>query len=196
MTNQNASILEILANRYSTSPAHMREEAPDDETLRTLLQCAMSAPDHGNLKPWRFHIIRGDARKRFGAIMRERYQILYPQTSDDDLDNIATKPLRAPLIIVVGAKIHHDLAKVPPQEQITAASIAAGHIVVAAQAAQVGAIILSGWSCFDPIIKDHFGYSQTDAIIGYIYMGMIAQQDTKSRRRPDAADFTKNWTGS
>jgi nitroreductase len=51
------------------SPAQFADPAPDDASLAEILRAAMRAPDHGKLKPWRFIVLRGDARKRFGEVM-------------------------------------------------------------------------------------------------------------------------------
>src|SRR5208282_124350 len=61
--------LQALLTRRS--PAQLREPAPDGPALQTMLDAAMRAPDHGKLRPWRFLVLRGDARARFGALMPE-----------------------------------------------------------------------------------------------------------------------------
>src|ERR1700744_5470305 len=61
--------IDALTTRRSA--AQFAEPAPDDETLAKILGAAMRAPDHGKLKPWRFIVLRGDARKRFGDVMVE-----------------------------------------------------------------------------------------------------------------------------
>lgn len=53
--------INYLLNRNSMKM--VTAPAPSDEELALILQTAMSAPDHGALRPWRFKIIRGEAIK-------------------------------------------------------------------------------------------------------------------------------------
>src|SRR3546814_10758981 len=53
------SPLHALTSRRSMK--FLRAPAPKQEELDQILQAAMSAPDHGKLRPWRFVLIRGAA---------------------------------------------------------------------------------------------------------------------------------------
>src|SRR3546814_19442361 len=56
------SPLHALTSRRSMK--FLRAPAPKQEELDQILQAAMSAPDHGKLRPWRFVLIRGAALGR------------------------------------------------------------------------------------------------------------------------------------
>ena len=45
------------------------DTAPTKEHLATVLQAAVRAPDHGRLRPWRFMLIEGDQRRKFGEML-------------------------------------------------------------------------------------------------------------------------------
>ena len=63
--------LETLMSRNSVPPKLLREPAPDDSTLQEILGTAVRAPDHGAIMPWRFHIVRGEARAKLAEIFVE-----------------------------------------------------------------------------------------------------------------------------
>ncbi|MEC9151806.1 MAG: nitroreductase family protein, partial [Pseudomonadota bacterium] len=63
--------LETLMSRNSIPPKLLREPAPDEATLQKILETAVRAPDHGGIMPWRFHIVRGEARARLAEIFVE-----------------------------------------------------------------------------------------------------------------------------
>ena len=42
--------------------------APSKEQLNTLMQAALRAPDHGNLKPYRFLVCEGDKLNQLGEL--------------------------------------------------------------------------------------------------------------------------------
>src|SRR5687768_4861849 len=54
--------IELLLTRASNGK--LTEPAPDPETLRIALGAAVRAPDHAGLQPFRFCVVRGEARVR------------------------------------------------------------------------------------------------------------------------------------
>ena len=60
------------------------------------LRAGARAPDHGRLRPWRFFIVRGEARELLGRVMAEALRASKPDTPSEALDRERRKPLRAP----------------------------------------------------------------------------------------------------
>src|SRR5215470_4683700 len=98
--------LEALTQRVSGSG--LVEPAPDELELHSILSAAMRAPDHGRLRPWRFVVVRGDGRRRLGALMAEAYRRRWPDATPAQVEKEASKPLRAPLVVVVAAKVNEQ----------------------------------------------------------------------------------------
>jgi len=59
--------LAFLARRRSAAALALSEPAPGEAELATLLRLATRVPDHGKLAPWRFVVLRGEAKRRFIA---------------------------------------------------------------------------------------------------------------------------------
>ncbi len=57
--------LDFLARRRSASAVNLADPGPTDPELKALLTLAARAPDHGKLAPWRFVVLRGDAKIAF-----------------------------------------------------------------------------------------------------------------------------------
>ncbi|MBF3727460.1 nitroreductase family protein, partial [Burkholderia pseudomallei] len=62
-------LLRELLSRRSRWP--LTEPAPGPRELDAIFDAALRAPDHGNLRPWRFVVIRGAARHAFGDLLVE-----------------------------------------------------------------------------------------------------------------------------
>src|SRR5215471_15058319 len=163
--------LEALTQRVSGSG--LVEPAPDELELHSILSAAMRAPDHGRLRPWRFIVLRGDARKRLGALMAEAYRRRWPEATPAQVDKETNKPLRAPLVVVVAAKVNEQ-THIPAIEQIISAGAAAENIMVAAFALGYGCAWKTGDAAYDPAVKAAFGLAPTDAIVGFLYLGTNA----------------------
>ena len=63
--------LDLLLSRRSISPVLLTDPGPSDAEINAMIEVALRAPDHGNLRPWAFAIVRGDARQRLGDVFAE-----------------------------------------------------------------------------------------------------------------------------
>ena len=182
--------LDVLLKRVSVPRLH--EPAPDDAQRELLFRAALRAPDHGQLHPWRFLTIEGEARKRLGELFAQAVAA-GPQFKPEQLDKARAMPLRAPLLVAVIAspKAHF---KVPESEQILSAGCAAHAIVLAAHALGLGAMWRSGELSHDPLVKAGLGLQGTEQIVGFIYLGSV---EGERRTPPELAptDFVHAWNG-
>jgi len=160
--------IEALTTR--ASPAGLTAPAPDASALDAMLRAAVRAPDHGRLRPWRFIVIDGDARIALGDALAQALHAREPNAAEAAIAKERAKPLRAPLIIVVAAKLRKHRG-VPAVEQIIAAGAAAQNILVAAHALGYGAFWRTGAAAYDDRVKRTLGLAPDDAIVGFVYVG-------------------------
>lgn len=146
------------------------ESAPTQEHLDIVLAAAVRAPDHGRLRPWRFMLIEGDERLRFGEMLAASALRRVPGLSAGDLDRERGKALRAPLIIVVACRIVPG-TKVPAIEQLMAAGAAAQNILLALHALGYVAAWKTGEAAYDTEVKKSLGLAADDHIVGFVYTG-------------------------
>ena len=181
--------LELLHTRESAK--RLQDPAPTDDALRAIFAAAVRAPDHGQLRPWRFVVIRGDARLRFGDVMAESRRQQAPETAPEALRRERDKALRAPLIVVVAARVQPE-ARIPEIEQILSAGAAAQNVMLAAHALGYGAMWKTGEPAYDSYVKHALGLKETDAIVGFIYLGTRAGGPSPVVR-PAADQFVEEW---
>ena len=124
------NVLEALQNRVSVS--RLFEPAPSAEQREQLFAAALRAPDHGQLSPWRFLTIEGEARERLGELFVQGLSATNAPVKPEALEKARKGPLRAPLLVVVVACLQ-DHPKIPRQEQLLAAGCAAHGLLLAAQ---------------------------------------------------------------
>ena len=163
----------ITALTTRVSGSALTDPGPDDLELHTLLSAAMRAPDHGRLRPWRFIVVRGVARERLGTLMARALVRRHPDATPAQVEKETNKPLRAPTILIVAAKVDES-ARIPAIEQILAAGAAAENVMVAAFALGFGCAWRTGDAAYDPEIKAAFDLTPADAIVGFLYLGTHA----------------------
>jgi nitroreductase len=157
----------LLARRSARA---LTEPAPDAGALELMFSAAARAPDHGRVRPWRFVVVRGDARERFGALLADQLHHTHPQIGAESLERERLKAFRAPLIVVVAA--HCDSAvKIPPIEQTLSAGAAAHAMMLAAFVLGFNAMWKTGDAAYDATVKRALGLEPGDAIVGFLYLG-------------------------
>lgn len=180
--------LDALLNRVSV--ARLTDPAPNEAQREALFQAALRAPDHGQLRPWRFLTIEGQGREKLGELFAEAVQAS-GEESPAKLDKARAMPLRAPLLIVVIATLHEH-PKVPASEQRLAAGCAAHGILLAAHAQGVGAVWRTGDMAFDAHVQQGLGLGANEEIIGYLYVGTPVN-DPREAPVLETAAFVQSW---
>jgi nitroreductase len=175
------------------SPLQLTEPAPDRNALNAMLRAAAKAPDHGRLHPWRFIVIEGTARDQLGEVLAAALRAREPGLPEAVIEKERTKPRRAPLLVVVAARIR-DNKKIPAVEQIISAGAAAQNILVAAHSLGFGGFWRTGPAAYDDHIKTALGLAASDSIVGFLYLGTpaVAAPPTPA---PDLAELVTEWTG-
>ncbi|MGF1560742.1 MAG: nitroreductase [Geminicoccaceae bacterium] len=188
--------LEAILSRTTVPQARMTDPGPDDAALTRLLACAMAAPDHGRLRPWRLLLIRGAARERLGALFERCLLADLPAAAEADRRKAREAPLRAPLIIVVIAQIRSDQGKIPGVEQIASAAALAQNVLIAAHAMGFAGKWSTGPRAYDPRVREALGLAQGDALVGFLYLGSHAGPVPEPGPRPAPHDLAEDWTGA
>lgn len=178
------TVLQALLNRKSTPPRLMDNEGPSPADVQDLLCAAMTAPDHGAIRPWRFVVIEGDDRAQLGEVFAEALRRRDPNASEEAIAKEVGRPLRAPTIIAILARVTLDRPNVPPVEQIVAAGCASQNMLLAAEAKGFGAILLTGKNAQDGHVKAFFDLKAEDEIIGFLYVGRPAGPTPNKERLP------------
>ncbi len=185
--------LDALLSRVSIKPAELAAPGPSDTDLTRAVAAACRAADHGGLRPWRFLVFRGDQRGAFGRLREAALAARDPAAPPAVLETERMKADRAPVAIVVGAKLRHG-HKIPVWEQMASASAAAMNLLNALHAMGWGAMWVSGALIEDEGLRTSLGFAKTDALLGFIHVGTPANPPP-SRERPDPALFWRDWTG-
>ena len=184
MTNRSA--LDAIFNRRSIG--RLQEPAPTGDDLRTILRAAAAAPDHGELKPFRFTILDGAAQDRFGEVLEQAYLARCEETGREPepkkQEKERTKLGRAPVVVIVSAVDQED-EKIPFVEQRDAAVAAAENALIAATALGYGSMWRTGAPVDDPRVKAALGLRDKDAIVGFLYLGTTPEKFTVTPHDPD-----------
>ncbi|HUR22927.1 MAG TPA: nitroreductase family protein [Acidimicrobiales bacterium] len=179
------------------SIGRLRDPAPTPDDLQLVLQAAAAAPDHGELRPWRFVVLQGGFKDDFGQLLADALlarcaaEGIVPTAGQ--LTKERTKLGRAPLVVVVAA-VRRSIDTIPWQEQFAAGAAAAQSALIAATALGYGSMWRTGDVAYDDRVKAALGLTPDDAVVGFLYFGTSEIEVGERSRRPDLSGLVEYWT--
>ena len=172
--------------------------APEGAALDAILRAGAAAPDHGELRPFRFHVLSDSALDRFGEVLEAAYvarcaareAVPVPAKAEKE----RSKLRRAPLVVIVSA-VRVDSEKIPWIEQQQAAAAACQNILLAATSLGYGSMWRTGDPVYDDLVKASLGLRPEDAIAGFLYLGTVPADTSSAKpaRAPDLAGLVEEW---
>lgn len=181
----------LTALHSRTSVSRVSGPVPSEEALQALFQAALRAPDHGQLRPWRFLRIEGESLQRLADLFGAAALAETPGLSEEEVQSARSKALRAPLIIAsISCAAEHP--KIPVLEQDMAAACATHGMLLAAHAQGIGAVWRTGPFAVHPLVHDGLELAAHEKIIAFLYIG---QPDGPLRplRELPITDYVQSW---
>ncbi len=182
--------LELLLGRQSTNV--LVEPAPEGADLDLILDAGLRAPDHGRLRPWRFVVIRGDARLAWGERLAEAAAARDPANAEALGERFRGWVRRMPLIIAVGAEVKAGHS-IPEMEQVLSAGAAAMNMLNAIHLLGYGGMWVTGANAYDPTVNKWLGFEAPSRLVGFLVVG--TPKAVARGERPSRESYVRDWTG-
>lgn len=184
-------VFEALATRRSASTFDARPVSR--EIIERCIEAATWAPNHHRTQPWRFVVLEGDARRRFGeAIASWLARPDAPEgTTAKFIESARTKPLRSPVLIAVIQRVPAEADGTLEREDYAACACATQNLLLAAHAEGLVAKWSTGDMAATPPAREFFGLGERDHIVAYVYLGYPGASETP--RRAERAPAVVEW---
>lgn len=190
-------IVDFMLARKSAPIAELKEPAPSDAQIETMLTIASRVPDHGRLEPWRFILYRGEARHRIGEKLAELAEQREGSLNEGRRQQELTRFSRAPLVIGV-VSVPRENLKIPQWEMFLSGAAAAMNLVIAANAMGYGTNWITNWYSDDEEGRRILGLAPQERVVGFIHIGTF-EGEAFERPRPDVSklyvDYPGPWEG-
>lgn len=153
--------------------------SPGQADLARILEVATTVPDHGGLRPWRFSVITGAGRDRFGQVLVDGLVEL----KGDDIPEAALTKMRgkafaAPCAVMVVASPRLE-SNVAEWEQVVSASCTGYAIVLAATALGLGAVWKSAQVLDTAPVRALFALADHERLLGWVNLGSPGRPSRK-----------------
>jgi nitroreductase len=186
-------IIEFMLTRNSAPIPDLREPAPSDAEIETMIRIASRVPDHGRLEPWRFIVYRGEARQKIGEMLAELAESREGPLPEGRRQQEKTRFSRAPLVIGVISSPKEN-PKIPQWEMFLSGGAAAMNLVIAANAMGYATNWITNWYSDVEEGRRILGLAPHERVVGFIHIGSYAGQPPE-RPRPDVARLYSNYSG-
>lgn len=183
--------LELLEQRRSLPLRALLEPGPSPADLDRMLAIAARVPDHGQLVPWRFIVIEGEARAALGARLDALYGTQNPGLPPEKAHMWQDYLNRAPVTVVLVSRPERA-AKIPVFHQQLSAGAAGLALMLAAQALGFSALWLLKWPGRDPDAAALLGIQPGEAVAGFFHIGRPAGR-REDRPRPALEAIVTRW---
>ncbi|NQX70209.1 nitroreductase [Paenibacillus alba] len=178
------------AIRHRRSIGKVKPDPIDKSLIEEILEAGTWAPNHCQTEPWRFWVMTGEGRGLLGrGYAAVALSEANPDLSEDELAKLAgaqeRKAFRAPVVIAV-AVTPSATSIVPEIEEFAAAHSAVQNMLLTAHALGLGTIWRSGAPTYHAKMRETFGLSGKEEMVGFIYLGYPDMEPQNAKRTPYA----------
>ncbi|CRK57286.1 Nitroreductase family protein [Alloactinosynnema sp. L-07] len=164
-----------IVSRRSVSA--LTAPAPTDEELLVLVEQAMTAPDHGLLRPWRLLVIRDEARHVLAA------SIARSLPDPDEGARAGAKALRSPLLVGI-VYTPDPAARVPEWEQLAATSAMVHNLGLILHARGWASVWKTGRLVEADPVRAAMGAGPGERVLGWVHVGTADPAKRPAPRKP------------
>lgn len=173
----------LIKNRKSVfPPLYIKKEIPNSIILE-MLENANRAPTHKLTEPWRFKVLKGDAKTRLGQFLASKYKERFvgEKFSERKYQKLQENPKLSDTIIAIVMQ-RDPQERLPEWEEIAAVSMAVQNMWLTAANYDIGAY----WSSPSLIkfMDDFFDLKEGEKCLGFFYMGYYEAEIPLSKRTP------------
>ncbi|WP_282941452.1 nitroreductase [Paenibacillus sp. RC67] len=185
LINIEMPLWEAIKDRRSVG--RVKQDPVDISLIETLLEAANWAPSHHATEPWRLFVMTGGGRQALADAYADIAAEAAPNAVYEELQTLrrkaGDKAFRAPVVIAVAVS-PSTAPNVNRMEEFAAAHSAVQNMLLTAHALGLGAIWRSGEPAYHPRMKQAFGLTESEAVVGLIYVGYPDMQQMSGKRKP------------
>lgn len=180
----------LIHGRQHVGPKHLVAPAPDERELRALFEAAAAAPDHRQLRPWRFLVLGAAARQRLAEVFAEALLARDAAATPEQLADAREKALRGPVLILAVADLRSEEPEVPVDERLVSLGCAIQNLLLAASARGYASGLSGGRALRSEVLRQAFDIAEGERAVCFISLG-TPQRSRPVRVRPAVDEFVR-----
>jgi nitroreductase len=191
----------LIHSRANVSPKRLVDPAPDAVQLQAILEAACAAPDHGQLRPWRFVLVPTDKRHLLAQAFEEALCERDPHSTAEQREMAREKAFRAPVLVLAvvrrgtQADAAQDMADasvagtpVHDNERLVTLGCAIQNVLLSGHAHGFGSGLTSGQAMHSQALRALFALQAHEQAVCCINIGTV-NKHKPGGERPGLADI-------
>lgn len=187
--SQEAIFVEALINsRQNILPRRLSEPGPSAAQIEQLFRAAAAAPDHGQLRPWRFVLVPTDKRAALADVFAQALRDRDASATPEQIESAREKAHRAPWLALVVARLGPCDPDIPLLERMVSVGCAVQNMLLSAHSMAFGAGLTSGQAMSSAPMRRLFQLQPGEEAVCFINVGTASKRKAP-RLRPEPTDF-------
>ncbi|OIP16893.1 MAG: nitroreductase [Comamonadaceae bacterium CG2_30_59_20] len=183
--------LTLITSRQSILPKRLVEPGPSPEQVKLMFLAAAAAPDHGEIRPWRFVVVPGDKRELLAEVFGQALYERDPEATTEQVEQAREKAFRAPFVALAVARLGPGEPDIDPLERMISVGAALQNFLLMAHSLGFGAGLTSGQAMRSAVLARCFGLSEGERAVCCINVGTATKRKAR-RLRPDVDAFVSS----
>ncbi len=181
----------LMQSRQTILPKRLTAPGPDADQLHLILDAAASAPDHGQLLPWRFVLVPEGGRDKLAEVFGSALQERDPQASPEQVRRAREKAYRSPLLLLMIVDAQRGDPEIDLHERIVSAGCAVQNILLMATAMGYGSALTSGKALKSAGLRSLFRLADGEHALCFLSIGTVLSCK-HAPVRPVVADYVSS----
>ncbi len=171
----------LMQQRQTILPKRLHAPGPSEPELAQIVGAAATAPDHGQLLPWRFVRVPQAAREALAEVFERSLAERDPLATSAQRAQAREKAHRAPTLLLLVARLADEAGghdEVPVAERLLSAGCAVQNMLLMATALGYGSALTSGKALQSQPLRTLFRLGAHEQALCFLSFG------TPSVRKP------------
>ena len=181
-------VLECITTRQNISPRRLVEPGPDEDQVKLMFRAAAAAPDHGEIRPWRFVRVPTDKRAVLADVFAQALIERDAQATAEQIDKAREKAFRAPFLALAIARLGPCEPDIDPLERMVSMGAAIQNFLLCAHSLGFGSGLTSGQALRSLPLRQLFQLTDGEQAVCCINVGTVTKRKP-TRLQPEVASF-------
>lgn len=178
----------LIQSRQTILPKRLVSPGPSAAELAQILGAAAHAPDHGQLRPWRFVLVPEAARTALADMFAQALRERDPGAATEQIEQAREKAYRAPVLMLAVVDGHCGDPAIDLAERMVSAGCAVQNMLLMATALGYGSALTSGKALKAGSLRTLFALASGEHALCFISVGTVASRKA-ARARPAASTY-------
>jgi nitroreductase len=183
--------LHLITSRQNTSPRRLIAPGPRGNQVNKMFRAAAAAPDHGEIRPWRFVLVPPDKRVLLADAFAQALMERDAQASIEQLEQAREKAFRAPFLALVIARLGPCEPDIDPLERMVSVGAAIQNVLLCANSMGFGSSLTSGQAMRSEPLRQLFQMREGERAVCCINVGTVVKP-RPMRTRPAPSCFVSS----